>query len=296
VEAEVVMIAMRTVLCPVDFSAATERQVDLARDLCRVFGARLVLHHNVSALAPGAGVGWMWATDHQAPPEATVESKLGALLERAARDVPTEARITHGPSSESVIALADSVGADLVLLSTHGASSDDHTSITELVLERARRAVLALHDADADARLPHFTTTGPPQRAVVPTDFADESRAALDLAFQLSRQLPLELHLLHVLPHASRPSSSGAAAADDAMRRLGALVPPDLATSAVSHVATGDPARTIVGTAEGLSASWIVMGEHTRRAPGRWLSRDTSRGVLHRAPCPVWYVPGRRAA
>jgi len=48
------MIAIRTVVCPVDFSPATSRQVDLASDVCRAFGARLILHHNVSDLSVGA--------------------------------------------------------------------------------------------------------------------------------------------------------------------------------------------------------------------------------------------------
>ena len=53
------MLSVRTVLCPVDFSSATPRQVELAVDLCRAFGARLVLHHNVIEVAIGSGVSWM---------------------------------------------------------------------------------------------------------------------------------------------------------------------------------------------------------------------------------------------
>ena len=60
------MIALKTVLCPVDFSAATPRQVDLAAELSRTFGARLVLHHNRHSLGAVASVGWMWNADHQA--------------------------------------------------------------------------------------------------------------------------------------------------------------------------------------------------------------------------------------
>ena len=58
------MIALETVLCPVDFSPATLRQVDVAADLCRTFSARLVLHHNRHSLGAVASVGWMWNADH----------------------------------------------------------------------------------------------------------------------------------------------------------------------------------------------------------------------------------------
>ena len=38
------------------------------------------------------------------------------------------------------------------------------------------------------------------------------------------------------------------------------------------------------------------MGEHTRVPIKRWLTHDTSRAVLHEAPCPVWYVPAAKPA
>ncbi len=291
------MIALRTVLCPVDFSPATERQVDLAADLCRAFDARLVLHHNVSALSPGAGVGWMWAADHHAAPGPDFEERLRALIARVPPGLVVEGRVTRGPASQAVIAVSESVDADVVVLSTHGGGGEDHASVTEEVLERAHRAVLALHDADGDGHTPAFASASAVRQiAVVPTDLTPESRAAIELAFDLARRLPIDVHLLHVLPHGARAIGAGGAAADDARRRLGALVPDDLTGRAVLHLDAGDPATGIVRAATELAAACIVMGEHTRASIRRWFSRDTSRAVLHHAPCPVWYVPGRRAA
>ena len=73
------MMPIRTVLCPVDFSPATSRQVDVAADLCRAFRARLVLHHNVASMGTVASVGWMWNADH---PPASPEV-IGGLFARA---------------------------------------------------------------------------------------------------------------------------------------------------------------------------------------------------------------------
>ena len=79
------MISIRTVLCPVDFSMATGRQINLATDLCQAFEAQLVLHHNLAMLAAGAGVGWMWAADHpdQSASEAAAEKRLRARFGRS---------------------------------------------------------------------------------------------------------------------------------------------------------------------------------------------------------------------
>lgn len=77
---------------------------------------------------------------------------------------------------------------------------------------------------------------------------------------------------------------------------LRAMIPHDLAARTRVHVREGDPSLGIVQQAKDLAASCIVMGEHTRAPLRRWLSHDTSRGVLHEAPCPVWYVSGQIAA
>jgi nucleotide-binding universal stress UspA family protein len=287
------MISIRTVLAPVDFSPATTRQVNLALDLCRAFGARLVLHHNVTGVSVGAGVGWMWTADH--PPDGhTVEGRMQALLNRvAAERVPVEARITHGSACEGVLAVGEAVEADLVVLSTHGATTGDHASVTEHVLQRTSRAVLALHDLGADGITPCFIRAADTRQIVlVPTDLTPESRGAMDFAFDLARMLPLDLHLLHLLPRRSAGRDGFHELLQRAKRRLTGMVPDDLAGRVLVHVEDGDPAEGIARVAARLSSTCIVMGEHARAPWRRWFSRDTSRAVLHRAPCPVWYVPG----
>lgn len=289
------MIAIRTILCPVDFSEATARQVDLAADLCRAFKARLVLHHNLSALAPGAGVGWMWAADHPPVSEETVRQRLAALAE-SRRGLDVEISITRGPASAAVLAVSEAVAADLVVLSTHNQPPEEHASVTEQVLEEAQRSVLALHDTGAELHALSFDlSAGHRQVTLVPTDLTPESRAAVDFAFELARTLPLDIHLLHLLGHRPKTGAHDRAVAD-AERHLQALIPQDCADCASVHVKVGDPAQGILQEAGELSAACIVMGEHTRVPLRRWFSRDTSRAVLHKAPCPVWYVPGQRAA
>jgi nucleotide-binding universal stress UspA family protein len=287
------MLAIRTILCPVDFSPATPRQVDLAASLCLAFDARLVLHHNLSVMAIGSGVGWMWAADHPPMSEETAQQRLSALVE-SMTGLDIETSITRGPASASVLAVSEAVAADLVVLSTHNMPPEQHTSVTELVLEAGQRSVLALHDTVSEL---HALEVAPSaerrQVTLVPTDLTPESRAAVDFAFELSRILPLDIHLLHLLGHQSR---NGGHAQADAEHQLQALIPADCKDRVATHVAVGDPVEGILQWAGQLSAACVVMGEHTRGPLRRWFSRDTSRAVLHKAPCPVWYVPGQRAA
>jgi len=289
------MIAIRTVLCPVDFSQATTRQLDLASNLCRAFNARLILHHNLNAMSSGAAVGWMWAADHPTLSEETAQQRLAALAE-SQRGVEVHVGVTRGSASASVLAVSEAVAADVVVLSAHDMRAEEHASVTELVLGSSERSVLTLHDNGADR---HALTIQPSadarQVTLVPTALTAQSRAAVDFAFELSRTLPLEIHLLHLIARRPRTSDQAQTVAD-AERHLKALVPTDCTRWAFVHVGIGDPVEGILQWASDLSAACVVMGEHTRQPLRRWFSKDTSRAVLHKAPCPVWYVPGQHAA
>jgi nucleotide-binding universal stress UspA family protein len=285
---EVNMLAIRTVLCPIDLSPATARQIDVAVDVCRAFDARLVLHHNFMELAVGSGVGWMWAVDHSAF-EREVEQQLRDLLPRDG--VPSEVRLTHGPVVQAMLEVGRSVSADLVVLSTRGTAEGLDGSVTERVLEHASVPVLAIHDALHEHQTPRFSAaTAGPQTLLVPTDLTPASQPALNVAFDLVRRFTFKMELLHVLPEDGR--APDAATADRTWNRLAALVPDDLRRHVHGRVERGRPARVIADAATHTSAACIVMGEHARTPLRQWFRTDTSLGVLHPAPCPVWYVPG----
>jgi len=288
-----VVISIRTVVCPVDFSPATARQLELAVDVCRAFGSRLVVHHNISDLSVGAGVGWMWHADHSVSRQ-PVDQRMNDLLARVPRGVTVEGCITRGAATEAVLTVSDAADADLVILSTHGRADEDHASITEFMVERSNHAVLALHDIGAGETLPRFSPGADGEQVMqpllVPTDLSAKSRASVAFAFDLARALPVKLHLLHIMP--GRPGREDRDHAAVVMKeRLGALLPADLPGRTEAHVEEGDPASGIATVAKRLSAACIVMGEHTRTPIRRWFTRDTSRAVLRQAPCPVWYVP-----
>jgi nucleotide-binding universal stress UspA family protein len=285
------MLSIRTVLCSVDFSAATDRQVDLAIEICQAFGAQLILHHNHVEVAVGSGVGWMWAPGH-GEFALTAEQKLRNLVERVPAGTPAEMRLTNGSIADAVLAVGRTVDADLVVVSTRGATSDEDGSVTERVLQSASLPILAMHK-EHDHRTPRFSATATERQALlVPTDLTPASQPAVDVAFDLARRFAFDVHLLHVLPRGTADSEAGA----HAHRMMAALAPPDLPRPLEEHIDTGIPARAIARVAEEVSAACIVMGEHARTRMRHWFRPDTALGVLHPAPCPIWYVPWRSAA
>ena len=283
------MNPIRTVVCPVDFSPATARQVGLASDICRAFGAQLVLHHNVTDASHGAAVSWMWHADHVPSGPSAVDEQLRQVVRAVPGDVEVETCITKGAVTEGVLAVSDAAEADVVVLCEHQGKAEDHASVIEFMLERSNRAVLALHDPGADVAVPRFFRDGEEsitQSVLVPVNVAHGSHPQVDLACDLARRFPVELHLLHVFE-----TGSGESPESELTRKLQDLVPSDLSARSSAHVANADPVIGIVEMARRLSASCIVMGEHTRVPVKRWFKRDTSRAVLHEAHCPVWYVP-----
>jgi hypothetical protein len=98
------MLAIRTVLCPIDLSPATSPQLDLAVDLCRAFGASLVLHHNITDVSIGAGVGWMWHADHPVAVSPSADQAMRELVARLPPDLDKAVCMTRGASAEGVLA------------------------------------------------------------------------------------------------------------------------------------------------------------------------------------------------
>jgi nucleotide-binding universal stress UspA family protein len=281
------MMAIRTVVSPIDFSAASARQLELACDVCVAWGASLVVHHNITDVSLGAAVGWMWHADHVPPPSFSPDDALRAWLRRLPEGILTEGCLTRGAATEAVLSVSDAVDADLIVLSAHAGKTDDHSSVIEFLLDHSPRPVLVLHDPGDDLRLPRFGGRRRiDQPVLVPVNLAHDAHAQVDVACDLARTCSMHVHLLHVEPW--RTGAEGASRTS-----LLRLLPGDFGGRASAHVEVGDPAPTIARVAERPGASLIVMGEHTRAPVKRWLSRNTSREVLHDARCPVWYVPSK---
>jgi nucleotide-binding universal stress UspA family protein len=269
---------IRTVLCPTDFSTLEPAEVDVALEVCRTFGARLVLHHNLSSPEEG---------------RAQARRHLHRVIERVAAEVAAEGVITFGPVRSVVLGLAREVQADLVVLGSHGWSTREHASVTEQLIAAAPFPVLAFQER---ADMPRFCLRADGDaspRAVVLTDLTHASLAAVGYAFALARTLPLRLELLHVVD----PGHAGRERLQCAHAALDALVPPDLGDRISTHVRAGPAVALIVEYLEERQPVFCVLGEHVRGLLRRLLTRDTTRAVLHRVDCPLWVVPpGQRPA
>ncbi len=300
------MLQIRTVLCPVDFTDVNTRELDQALEICRSFGSRLILHHNVSNIPPTASVSWMYHQEHpnSHSPEEMATRKLRELLATLPPEVRPEARLSNGGTASSILSAEERVHADLVILATHGPTTDDHTSVAEQIAGESNCPVLVLHDG-----IESILRLAPDDLQIldvlVPTDFSASAQSAVNYAFELARRLPLRIHLLHVLAVSGNrvwgeygPPMAGAQKEnnDEIYQRLEALIPEDLQNRVSLYVEVGNPVDKIAEASYRLGAACIVMGTHARGFLRRIFTRDTSRDVLRQATCPVWVVPETMAA
>jgi nucleotide-binding universal stress UspA family protein len=268
-----------------DFSELAEREFQMAVHVCEALGARLVLHHNVSAVSAAFSKAWEWDQSHQRdePTAADAERRLETLMKRLPRGVTAEAALTHGPLAAVLLALAEKLPADLLVLGTHGWSNEDHASITERIIEQTPCPVLTIRDSGAARAFRLTSEPGlPGPRVVVPTDFSPSGTRAVEFAIDVARQLPIDLHLVHISPTPD---------IDPALGTLVNLVPPELKSRTQCHVRVGttlDELDTLLGE---LRPELIVMGTHARGFWRRLFTRDNARQVLHAANCPVCFVP-----
>lgn len=287
------MSPLRNVLCPIDFSDLARQELALAVEVCKAFKARLLLHHNVAAVPPGMTRAWEWNEVHKSDgiSNARAEARLREIMEGLGRDVSVSSSISSGPLGAVLLELAQQLPADLLVLGSHGWSTEDHASLTERLIDRSPCPVLTVHDGVPVNRFRLPVDQGGDCDTVpvmVPTDLSKGAGEAIHYTFGMARLLPLQVHLLHVVPRGTAPAQIEAAE-----QRLQSQIPPDFASRAQCHVEQGDAADTILDASHGLEARCIVMGEHTRNLFRRFFTKDTAREVMHRAPCPVWFVPAR---
>lgn len=280
---------IRTVLCPVDFSSISKRELRLASQLCERFAARLVLQHGIAGeIPPLLGVSWMHAEEHRAEEEtAAAESRerLRELLATIPRAVNAEGMLTRGPLDRTVLKLAAVLPADLIVLGTHGRSGVEHRSLADRVILDAPCPVLATRDESPDEAFPRVAGGDLDTiRTLVAVDFSAHSRRALDYAIALLKWLPLQLHLVHVDPGGTEDEG-------EALERLRGQLPAELRDRIEIELRRGNISREILRGKTDFQARLIVMGTHHKALLTRLLDGSTARNLLHLSFCPVWFVP-----
>ena len=133
----------------------------------------------------------------------------------------------------------------------------------------------------------------PKQRVVVPTDFSDESVAAVDSALQIAAG-PSSIHVVHVLPElvVIEPSVAWATIDDEnriaaTEKQLHGVFADEKYRGVQIKVLVGDPGHSIADYAQDIGADLIVLPSHGRTGLKRMLIGSVAERVVRLAHCPV---------
>lgn len=154
-----------------------------------------------------------------------------------------------------------------------------------------------------------YRSTGEPERrttrrakVLIPVDFSEASRKALEFAVQYAETVPSELYLFHVFEPVSRLRFVGKNLADKldaelekmegmAMGELERMVKDSQKKEHIKNfhrrVASGKPWEEVLRMAANINADIIIMGTHGRDGLERSLVGSTTEKVVRKAPCTV---------
>lgn len=143
-------------------------------------------------------------------------------------------------------------------------------------------------------------------RILHPTDFSDNSNAALGYACELAEKFGAELHLLNVIQTLAMaaPPYDGMAGGDfyETLRRqadeqLAGLPASQTAYGGevVREIRDGRPFLEIIRYARERDIDLIVMATHGRTGIEHLLIGSVAENTVRKAPCPVLTVPVRTA-
>jgi len=229
--------------------------------------------------------------------------KTFATMEAGA-SVPLEFAIGDGNAATEILAKANELRSDLVVLGTHGRSGFERLmlgSVTEKVLRKAGRPVLSVPPRAAG------TVPVSPlvfKRIVCAIDFSECSMRALDYAMSLAQESNSRLTVLHVIEPLPNLPGDGhetilgglktlkdyVAAAEEEARALLKNAVPDRVREycQVETMHTvGKPYREILRVAGTEASDLIVIGVHGRGVADLLFFGSTAQHVVRGASCPV---------
>jgi nucleotide-binding universal stress UspA family protein len=302
------MIEIKSVLCPVDFSDFSRRALSHAVALAKWYEAELTLLHVAPSIPPPLAYSEVpppLAVSHVGTEQLQQDLEIWAETARA-EGVPITAIVTSGEPVREIVAKAEHMHADLLVMGTHGASGFERLllgSVAEKVLRKAPCPVLTVPRAEPAEAADRVVF----KSLLCAVDFSEASADALAYALSLAQEADAHLTVLHVVE--TVPLGVGREYAHfqvpefnlylekDAAEQLHTMVPAEAHTwcEVRELVATGKPYVEILRVAAEVGAELIVMGSTGRGAIDRLLFGSTTQHVLRQARCPVLTMRARHA-
>ncbi|MBI4474150.1 MAG: universal stress protein [Acidobacteria bacterium] len=301
------MVAIQTILVPLDFSEASKKAAKYGLTLATQLNARLILAH----VAPNMG-----AMAYIVPPENySLRREQYEIARRniqqlippelaAGRAIRTIVKI--GDVESELLDIVTNEKADLVVMGSHGRKYLGRWflgSVTEHVLRKIPVPVLTVTHVEADSKAVELGLVVL-RRILFATDLSEESRVALRYAIQLARTAGARLTAIHVVDQRDFMYWGGsfegymgemyARVVEDMSLKLKWFVaqdkPDDMEIETV--ILEGKPYDKILEFSEDRLMDLIVLNLQGKGFVERAVLGSTAERVVRAATVPVLSIPG----
>jgi nucleotide-binding universal stress UspA family protein len=296
---------LRSLLVPLDGSDFSERTLRLAQGLARVTGASLHLAHVHVSHPPDHFLSntqfhyeGLDLEEYEARHRAEEEEYLAKTLAGLEAGLTADKALLEGNVAEEVARYAAEVGADLVLITTHGHTGVSRMwlgSVADALIRLTHLPLLVIHPAQG-GHVPADVTSF--KHIVVPLDGSELSASILGAATDVAAASGARITLVHIV------SSSAVLGA-----RIFPLLPDDIAPALAKareylegqaaelgkqgltvgvHVEEHEaPGRAIAAVAEKLDADLVALATHGYGGLKRALLGSVADKVLRSSPLPL---------
>jgi len=188
----------RNILVPLDGSLVSEKALPLALQIARRAGADIRL---ICVVPPAVAKG----PPHPGLPrnEKTVVDLVAWRVRQAEHGKTVSTSLVEGPVAPTLAEHAAGVGADLIVMTTHGRGAISRFwlgSVTDELIRRSTVPVLVTRPTDNEPADAELTKETPIRRVIVPLDGSPLAEAALGPATALARLFGATVGLFHAVP------------------------------------------------------------------------------------------------
>jgi len=289
------MTLPRKLLVATDFEACGDRAVDVALDWAACLDAEVHFVHVVEQLSDAATpsgepliVGYLEQARRHA------KQRLGELEARASdRGLRADSHVPEGDAVAAVVALAESLGADCILVGSHGRTGLAHLwfgSVAEGIVRGAGCSVLIVRGDRAAGR---------GETLLLGEDLTPRSTAARRLALALAPALDAEVVAVHSLelgiPYLSSvevvvPNRLFDEAFERAQEQLEELARETPGIAIENVVVSDRPAHELCVRSEADEVGLVVVGCDPTTRLNRLLLGTVAERVVRHAACSVLVV------
>jgi nucleotide-binding universal stress UspA family protein len=285
------------ILVPLDGSKLAEMALIPAINITKAMRPKLTLLRVVPQFAILAADPTLYEEMNRMGEEESL-SYLRSIAEEMDASTPVEVAGESGQPADVIINYAESMGVDLILMSSHGRSGISRWvfgSVAEHVMRKAPCST-AIVNARADQTLPEQT------KVLIPLDGSKLAEQALQPGSSLAMAFGAELHLLRIIPSAHQVLETGSMKSvfdeveKNELIEAEAYLKEKESEISNSHpkivveIEKGSTADNIINYAVEHEIGMIVMSSHGRSGFKRLVYGSVAEKVLRGACCTTMII------